>query len=171
MNALIALDKVVARSIELVCITLTAVLFLLVVIAVATRLGGFGSPAWTDEVVEFCLAWLIFIGAVGLWRSQDHFRVDLLDQLSRKPSSRWLLALLVEGLSICFLAILTYHGVTFALSATDTSPTFALSRSLWYAALPVSSGMMLAYSVVRLVRLCHDGQVPADERRPQLSSN
>ena len=24
-----------------------------------------GSPAWSDEIVEFMLAWLIFIGAAG----------------------------------------------------------------------------------------------------------
>lgn len=170
MNIFGTLDSAFAKIIDAACILLTSGLFLLVSIAIGTRLGGFGSPAWTDEVVEFMLAWLIFIGAAGLWRRQGHFRVDLLDQLARSPRTRRNLAIIVETLCIGFLAILTYYGGSFAAQASDTSPTFSLSRSYWYAAMPVSSGLMLIYSLSRLWQLCVGGEA-AGLAPNQISSN
>ena len=60
-----ALDTFIGLAIDAICIVLTAGLFFVITLVVATRLGGFGSPAWSDEIVEFMLAWLIFIGAAG----------------------------------------------------------------------------------------------------------
>jgi len=157
-----ALDTWIGRTIDAICIVLTAGLFFVITLVVATRLGGFGSPAWSDEIVEFLLAWLIFIGAAGLWRRGEHFRVDLLDQMMTDPTAKARLAIVVELISATFLGILTYYGTFFALSATDTSPTFSLPVSFWLAAMPVSSGLMLAYSLVRLRRLIFLRQVTAE---------
>jgi TRAP-type C4-dicarboxylate transport system permease small subunit len=147
------LDTFVGLVIDAISIVLTAGLFFVITLVVATRLGGFGSPAWSDEIVEFMLAWLIFIGAAGLWRRGEHFRVDLIDQMMTDPQNKARLAIVVELISAGFLGILTYYGTFFALSATDTSPTFSLPVSFWLASMPVSSGLMLAYSLARLWRL------------------
>lgn len=160
-NLLISLDSLVAKLLDLLCIGLLTGLFALVSVAIGTRLSGFGSPAWTDEVVEFLLAWLIFLGAAGLWRSRGHFRVDLLDQLARDARTKRILALAVESLCILFLAVLTYYGALFAAQATDTSPTFSLSRFYWFAAMPVSSSLMLIYSLVLFWELCRGEALPA----------
>lgn len=151
---LIALDSWVGFLIDAICIVLVAGLFVVITLVVSTRLGGFGSPAWSDEVVEFMLAWLIFIGAAGLWRRGEHFRVDLVDQMMTSAVARRQLAIVVELFSIAFLAILTYYGSSFAFRATDTSPTFSLPMFYWYASMPVSSGLMLVYSLAHLWRLC-----------------
>lgn len=147
------LDAAVARSLDLLCMALVGGLFVLVALVVAMRLSGLGSPAWSDEIVELMLAWLIFIGAAALWRRGEHFRVDLLEQMSSNETTRARLGLAVEALSVVFLAVLTYYGSLFAWSATDTSPTFAVPRVIWFSALPVSSALMLAYSVIRLPRI------------------
>ncbi len=150
----IALDSRIGLLMDAICIVLIAALFAVITLVVTMRLGGLGSPAWSDEMVEFMLAWLIFIGAAGLWRRGDHFRVDLIEQMTKSPVGRRWLAVVVELMSIAFLAVLTYYGGLFAFRATDTSPTFSLPMVYWYAALPVSSGLMLAYSLAHLWRLC-----------------
>jgi TRAP-type C4-dicarboxylate transport system permease small subunit len=157
---LTALDSWIGRVIDAICIVLVAGLFAVITLVVATRLGGFGSPAWSDEIVEFMMAWLIFIGAAGLWRRGEHFRVDLLEQLSRNPLTRTRLAIAVELLCVGFLAVLTYYGGFFAFLATDTSPTFSLPLVYWYASMPVSTGLMLAYSLARLWRLFSGREIP-----------
>lgn len=99
------------------------------------------------------LAWLIFLGAAGLWRNGEQFRVDLLDQtLTNKTVKHWI-ALLCEVLSLIFLAVLTWYGTRFALRITDTSPTWAIPRIYWFIVMPLSSGIMLTYSSIRIVRL------------------
>lgn len=155
------LDAVIGLAIDAICVVLTAGLFAVITLVVATRFGGFGSPAWSDEIVEFMLAWLIFIGAAGLWRRGEHFRVDLVDQMMTDPLHKAQLAIVVELISAVFLGILTYYGIFFALSATDTSPTFSLPVSFWLASMPVSSGLMLAYSLARLWRLLFLRPMPA----------
>ena len=147
------LDLAIAKILDIICIALVGGLFLLVTLVVGMRLSGLGSPAWSDEIVELMLAWLIFLGAAGLWRRGEHFRVDLLDQLASRPTTKRLLAIIVEVLCICFLGILTYFGMWFAWFATDTSPTFALARVFWFAAMPVSSALMLGYSLARLLQI------------------
>jgi TRAP-type C4-dicarboxylate transport system permease small subunit len=154
------LDGTVSWLLDTICIVLTAGLFVVITIVVATRIGGLGSPAWSDEIVELMLAWLIFLGAAALWRRGEHFRVDLLEQTIQSVRMRLRLAILVELLCIGFLAVLTYYGSTFAILATDTSPTFALPRVFWFAAMPVSSGLMLIYSVRRLWRLLRGIEAP-----------
>ena len=149
-----ALDSWIGFLIDAICVVLVAGLFVVIALVVATRLGGFGSPAWSDEIVEFMLAWLIFLGAAGLWRRGEHFRVDLIAQMTKSAVARRYLAIVVELFSITFLAILTYYGSFFAFLATDTSPTFSLPMFYWYASMPVSSGLMLIYSVAHLWRLC-----------------
>jgi len=155
-----SLDSQIGRLIDTICVVLIAGLFVVIALVVATRLGGLGSPAWSDEIVEFMLAWLIFIGAAGLWRRNEHFRVDLLEQLSRNPLTRVRLAITVELLCVGFLAVLTYYGGLFAFRATDTSPTFSLPLVYWYASMPVSTGLMLAYSLARLWRLFSGRETP-----------
>jgi TRAP-type transport system small permease protein len=155
------IDFWIGLAIDAICIVLTAGLFVVITLVVATRLGGFGSPAWTDEIVEFMLAWLIFIGAAGLWRRGEHFRVDLVDQMMTNPLHKAQLAIVVGLISAAFLGILTYYGAFFAFLATDTSPTFSLPMFYWYASMPVSSGLMLAYSLAHLWRLLFLRPMPA----------
>jgi TRAP-type C4-dicarboxylate transport system permease small subunit len=147
------IDLLVARIIDLVTMTLLGALFLLICWIVVGRLLKFGSPAWTDEIVEFMLAWLIFLGAAGLWRNGEQFRVDLLDQMLTNEALKYWIALLCEILSLIFLAVLTWYGTRFALRITDTSPTWAIPRIYWFIVMPLSSGIMVVYSSIRIVRL------------------
>jgi len=59
-------------------------------------------------------------------------------------------------------SILTYYGALFAVLANDTSPTFALPRIYWTASMPISSGLMLAYALVRLWRLLFRKDTPPE---------
>ncbi|MGE0152065.1 MAG: TRAP transporter small permease [Reyranellaceae bacterium] len=154
------LDGAVGRLIDLVTMALLVALFLLICWIVLGRLLQLGSPAWTDEIVEFLLAWLIFLGAAGLWRRGEQFRVDLIDQMMDEGWRRRGLALLVEILSVAFLAALTWYGLRFALRITDTSPTWALPRIYWFIVMPLSSFVMLVYSLVRIGKLVRKEKTP-----------
>lgn len=154
------IDLFVARAIDTVTTVLLGALFLLICWVVIGRLLQYGSPAWTDEIVEFLLAWLIFLGAAGLWRNGEQFRVDLIDQTIENRAVRRSIALACEVLSLIFLAVLTWYGMRFALRITDTSPTWAVPRIWWFIVMPLSSAIMTFYSLVRIARLVRGGNLP-----------
>lgn len=154
------IDLFVARTIDTITSVLLGALFLLICWIVVGRLLKYGSPAWTDEIVEFLLAWLIFLGAAGLWRNGEQFRVDLIDQTIKNEAARRWIALLCEVLSLVFLAILTWYGTRFALRITDTSPTWAMPRIYWFIVMPLSSAIMTFYSLVRITRLARGDRLP-----------
>lgn len=55
------------------------VVFLLFLLNICTRLPFITwNPTWIDEVIQFFLVWMIFLGAMELARTGGHFMVDIL---------------------------------------------------------------------------------------------
>jgi len=105
------------------------------------------SLGWSDEIVEWAFAWMVFVGAAVLWRDNEHFRVAwLLNRLKGKASGR-VLGLVVDTLSIIFLIVMTYYGMKLTVAAHDRSPILELPRHIWYFCIPLAGIIMIAYSV------------------------
>ena len=72
----------VDRGLELVLrwgSSLCLVALLIIISAVVfVRFVPFTSMGWTDEVVEFAFAWMVFLCSAGLWRQRAHFRVEVI---------------------------------------------------------------------------------------------
>jgi hypothetical protein len=74
-----------------------------------------------------------------------------------EKAKHWI-ALVCEVLSLIFLIVLTWYGTRFAWRIIDTSPTWAIPRIHWFIVMPLSSGIMLIYSSIRIVRLLRGRQ-------------
>ena len=128
-----------------------ALLFLLSAI-VFVRFVPLTSLGWSDEIVEWSFAWMVFMGTAALWRDNEHFSIQWLPhKLKGKTLGKWL-EVAVEILSIFFLTILTYYGAMLAISAHDRSPILELPRHIWYLCVPLAGGIMIGYSVRNLIR-------------------
>jgi TRAP-type C4-dicarboxylate transport system permease small subunit len=128
-----------------------ALLFLLSAI-VFVRFVPLASLGWSDEIVEWSFAWMVFMGTAVLWRDNEHFSIQWLPQkLKGKTSGKWL-GIAVEILSIFFLAIMTYYGAMLTISAHDRSPILELPRHIWYLCVPLAGVTMIGYSVRNLIR-------------------
>ncbi len=128
-----------------------ALLFLLSAI-VFVRFVPLTSLGWSDEIVEWSFAWMVFMGTAALWRDNEHFSIQWLPhKLKGKALGKWL-EVAVEILSIFFLAILTYYGAMLAISAHDRSPILELPRHIWYLCVPLAGLTMIGYSVRNLIR-------------------
>jgi TRAP-type C4-dicarboxylate transport system permease small subunit len=128
-----------------------ALLFLLSAI-VFVRFVPLASLGWSDEIVEWSFAWMVFMGTAALWRDNEHFSIQWLPQkLKGKTSGKWL-GIAVEILSIFFLAIMTYYGAMLTISAHDRSPILELPRHIWYLCVPLAGVTMIGYSVRNLIR-------------------
>lgn len=128
-----------------------ALLFLLSAI-VFVRFVPLTSLGWSDEIVEWSFAYMVFMGTAALWRDNEHFTIQWLPhKLKGKTSGKWL-GITTEILSIFFLVILTYYGAMLAISAHDRSPILELPRHIWYLCVPLAGVTMIAYSIRNLIR-------------------
>jgi len=123
---------------------------------VFVRFVPISSMGWSDEIIEFGFAWMVFLGAAVLWRGRSHFRVEVLPQrLAGKTSGR-VLEICLSLCALAFLLLFTYEGSLIAIRATDRSPILELPRTLWYMVLPISGVTMIGYTIRDLWLLIRD---------------
>jgi TRAP-type C4-dicarboxylate transport system permease small subunit len=103
---------------------------------------------WFDEIVELCFASLVFYGAAALWAEKGHFSVG--DWISpRLPSerSRRLYKTILSFISAAFMAIFFWFSLRLTMRTSELTTVFQLPKALLYSCMPVSSLIMLLYSL------------------------
>ena len=138
------LAKVLKGFVTILCIGIALILFVRVVIRF-TPLHI--SLSWTDEIVEWMMAWMIFTSATLIFRSGDHFRVDLLQ--TKFCGKAWVnvLNMIISLMGIAFFAALLYYSIMLVISATSFSPILKVSTRLPYASIPVNCVLILLYLI------------------------
>jgi len=131
-----------------------AALLIVISAVVFVRFVPFTSMGWTDEVVEFAFAWMVFLCSAGLWRQRTHFRVELVQEWLGSSKAGRTLEIMLNLLSLVFLLVLTYQGGILALKATDRSPIFEYPKTLWYLCIPIAGVIMIGYTVRDLLGSC-----------------
>lgn len=194
-DAFRGLERVIQLALRLFCILLFVALGLILLTNVAMRLANdlsifldlrgmqsagalvkslvpIGSMHWLDEIVELCFAFLVFYGAAALWGAKGHFCVG--DWISsRLPGGRWraLYKLFVSLLSLTFIAVFFWFSLALTRRSTELSTVFQIPKSVMYSCMPISSLIMLLYSladaaadVKQFIAPLDDG---CDELRPR----
>ena len=114
---------------------------------VFVRFVPLSSMGWSDEIIEFCFAWMVFLGAAALWRERSHFRVEVLPmKLAGRRTGR-ILEIFLSLCALLFLLVFTYEGWLIAIRATDRSPILEFPRTLWYLSIPLSGAIMIGYTL------------------------
>ena len=128
-------------SVCLVC------LLILISAVVFVRFFPITSLGWSDEIIEFAFAWMVFLCSAELWRKRTHFRVEVItDWLGGSKAGR-VLEILLSLLALLFLLVFTYEGALLAMKATDRSPIFEYPKTLWYMSIPISGAIMIGYTI------------------------
>lgn len=147
-NADKILAKVLLWLVAALCIGIGVILFARVII----RFAHISFPmAWSDEVVACMMAWMIFTGATLLFRTGDHFRVDLLQD--KFKGRRWVdvLNILITLVGIAFFAALLYYSMLLVESADWPQPILKFSTRLPYSSMPVNCALILLYLIRDIV--------------------
>jgi len=130
-------------------------LIVLVTIQVLSRfLPSLLKPV-PDDVLNLFDVWMIFLGTALLLRNYEHIRVELLDTMLRnKDRIRKFLNLTIQILILMFLMFMTKSGVElYRASLTRLTPMLLLPQRWWYLPLPLSSILMIFYTIVRMLRI------------------
>jgi len=131
-------------------------LLILICAVVFVRFVPITSMGWTDEIVEFAFAWMVFLCAAGLWRQRTHFRVEVITEWLGGSKAGRVLQILLSVISLVFFLVFTYEGGLLAIKATDRSPIFEFPKTLWYMSIPISGVIMFGYTIRDLWLLFRD---------------
>jgi TRAP-type C4-dicarboxylate transport system permease small subunit len=147
MDVLKKMDYVVGAFLRWGSTALLGIIFLLLVANVLVRFVPFTSFGWFDEIIEMLIAWFVFLGAAALWREKEHFIVSFLPDFFKGKAVGYLLDIVINLVSISFIAAFTYYSFNLTMRAADWTPVINMPKKLLYASMPVSGAFMLIYSV------------------------
>ena len=134
--------------------------FLLVLMVVVVSLGVFfryvlnAALVWYDEFASYLLVWLTFYGAVVASYRRRHIGFDLVvDRLL--PNTRRIVEFIAEFCVLGFQVVLFYYGWLLTRKMGDeTAVSLVWVKMGWvYSVLPITGGLMLLISLVRLLHL------------------
>ncbi len=144
---------------------------LLVLMVVVVFLGVFfryvlnASLVWYDEFASYLLVWLTFYGAVvaSYWRRHIGFEM-VVDRLL--PRTRRVVDFIGESCVLGFQVVLFYYGWLLTRRMGDeTAVSLPWVKMGWvYSVLPITGGLMLVISLMRLVEIVSGRQHAREER-------
>jgi len=107
---------------------------------------------WLDEIVELCFSALTFYGAAAIWAVKGHFSIgDWISKHLPGSISRNVYKIIVNLICIVFLVIFLEYSVQLTLNTTELSTVFQIPKTVMYSSMPVSSCIMLIYSLAELI--------------------
>jgi TRAP-type C4-dicarboxylate transport system permease small subunit len=163
MHTLKTFDRILGRALRVFCVLLLVVLTILMSGVVFIRfvdIQVFTSNqavinwfklSWSDEVTEWLMTALIFLGSAELWRTRDHFTVDILTAAVTGTAAGRVLMFIIEILAAAFILAFTVYSFDLATTAGRSSPILGWPMKMWYAPMPVAGAIMFAYSIRNLV--------------------
>lgn len=143
-----AVAAVLKTFVTALCIGIALILFIRVIIRFTPLTIAL---SWTDEVVEWMMAWMIFTASTLIMRDGAHFRVDLLETKIRGTAAEHILGIAISLLGIIFFAALLHYSIDLVAQATQFSPILKVSNRLPYSSIPVNCVLMIIYLVRDLV--------------------
>jgi TRAP-type C4-dicarboxylate transport system permease small subunit len=151
MRFIETLDRGLMAVLRAAVVLALIVIFVLLLLGVLVRAVPLFSMAGYDEIVELLVAWAVFLGAVVLWREGGHFRVEFLQRsLARRPA--WVVEGVAYALALAFALVFSYQSYHFVVGTTEMTAFFAVSKTAWYASMPVAGALMVLAALADLWR-------------------
>ncbi|MDR1663615.1 MAG: TRAP transporter small permease [Clostridiales bacterium] len=152
METIKRIDDIFAKILKTLTVTFCVTIAIILFIRVIIRFLPFViSLAWTDEIVEWMMAWMIFTAATVITRDGGHFRVDLIES-KLKGNAKHFLNMAISLIGLSFVVILFYYSLKLTLSTTQFSPILKLPTSVFYLCMPLNSFLIGVYTVRDIVR-------------------
>ena len=151
MNLIKKIDEIVNSVLEVICIAVLVVLFLLLVLNVFFRFVPLYSMGWFDEIVELAFTSLTFFGAAYLWRHKEHSRIDFIQEKFENTKVEFILELFITLIGMIFVVVFFKYSVALIGKTTAWSPIFKIPRKVFYVSMPISAIFMGIYSIRDLI--------------------
>jgi len=169
------IDKWVQRILRYITMTMFSVLGLLLIANISLRLINdfiqfliehemlgianviqsivtINSFYWFDEIIELSFAAMVFYGAAALWCAKLHFSVgDWISPRIKNVRLQHFYKLIILLISATFMAVLFWYSLKLTLRTHQVTTAFQIKQWILYSCVPISSMIMLIYSIVDVV--------------------
>src|SRR5207248_9611161 len=119
---------------------------------VVARYGLRQPLIWSDELASILFLWLAMLGAAVAFRRSEHMRMTAI-VANAKPSMRAYLDVVATCAALGFLVLIAWPSYEYAYEESFITTPALQIRNVWRAAaLPVGTGLMALFALLRLVR-------------------
>lgn len=145
------LDALEALVSALCAVLLTSFILLVFLDVVFREIIGL-PILWTVDIALALFVWSVFLGAALGVRRNMHFTVDIVAFRSQRAETT--LQAIAYVLMLCFIVLVTFYGLNFALSGyKQYSMMLGYRRIYVYSAIPVSAAIMFVFALGNLADL------------------
>lgn len=145
------IDKAASFIIKFLCGASLLWIFVAFIWNILSRFLPIQRLTWSDELVELTLSWIVYIGAAGLQREREHFRVDYLRKKYEGTVFGYLLLIIADLVELVFYTFCMFWGYRLAMRVNAVSPMLKISRKFFFMGIPVASFLIDAYLLRDLV--------------------
>lgn len=133
-----------ARTVSVLCLAAIVIMFLLNVFVRFVPIYNFTQ---TDDWIQICLIWMIFLGAQELVRTRNHFVVEVLTERLSGRIER-ICRILVCLIELTTYAIIFCYGIDWVMRAQAYMQSISwMQVKVAYAAIPLSAFFMTLYAI------------------------
>ena len=155
-------ERVLVTANRWIVIAMMAVMATLVFMNVVSRYIFNHSIIWAEEVSQYLMVWVAFLGAGLALRQGRHVAVEMLQDRLPSPARR-MTRHLVALLLIVFMGILIVLGFQFVYFAWDQeTPVLNIPQGIPYLAVPIGA-LLLMIHLFFLYRAYIDGHYDTPE--------
>ena len=144
-------ETIFSRVTQAACTFFLAAIFVMFLLNVFVRFVPIYNFTQTDDWIQFCLIWMIFLAAAELVRTKNHFVVDVAtSQIASPAVKRWLrvAVLLIE---LVTYVVICWYGVVWVMRSNAHMQSIPWMEVRYvYLAIPVSAFFMAIFAVRQL---------------------
>ena len=120
---------------------LLALMMLLILFQIASRLGFMPGQVWTEELIRWVWVWLAMLAVGEAERTHQHLRMEMLPAMWGAAARRVVYTVIdaATGILAVYMAWLGIKGVL--RTWNDESVTLFMTDAVLYAALPVGAAL------------------------------
>lgn len=144
-------ETIFSRVTQVACTFFLAAIFVMFLLNVFVRFVPIYNFTQTDDWIQFCLIWMIFLAAAELVRTKNHFVVDVAtSQIASPAVKRWMrvAVLLIE---LVTYVVICWYGVVWVMRSNAHMQSIPWMEVRYvYLAIPVSAFFMAVFAVKQL---------------------
>lgn len=146
------LDEGFSKAVRNICTILMAMIFIMFILNVFVRFVPVYNFTQTDDWIQICLIWMIFLGAQELVRTRNHFVVDFLADRIKNRQIKRALQIVVCLIELATYAVIAWFGFVWVIKSNSYMQSIPWMQVRWmYLAIPVSATFMTLYAVRDLI--------------------
>lgn len=139
----------ISRALRIAIGAILAALVVVVAMGVVYRYALQSSLSWGTEVPSIMLVWLVFLGSVVAYHERAHIAFTIITEALPPRWGRWS-EVLILLITIIFFSIMAWLGLQLTQQTMNSlTPALRIPQAVIYAAVPVSSVLIVLMSLTR----------------------